>query len=183
MGKEAVDIDVLQIIDRLESLVVEGTRIPMTGRAMVDEREFLDLIDQLRVSMPEELRQARRINQERERLLAEGRAEAERTMAAAQERVTFLLQDSELTKSAERRAEAILAEAQRRAEEMLEESRRAADGMLVDAKQQAEQVRAGADAYAREVLGTLEQELNRHCVMVRKGLAMLDKSNGDQDGR
>ena len=170
-----VAINVLHLIDRLESLVAEGTRIPFLRRAMIDEQEFMDIIDQLRVSLPEELRQARRITQERERLLAEGKAEAERIINMAQEQAAFLLQDTELSKSAERRAQMIIEEAQRQAVEMVEQARQRAEALSSEAERQAAEVRAGADAYARDVLGTLEQELNRQLLMIRKGLSMLDK--------
>ncbi len=175
--------NVLHLIDRLESLVAEGLRIPLTGRAVIDEREFMDIIDQLRASLPEELRQARRITQERERLLAEGRAEAERIVNMAQEQAAFLLQDTELSKSAERRAQMIVADAQRQAAELLEQARAQAEALTSEAARQAEEARSGADAYARDVLSNLEHELNRHLVIVRKGLTMLDRPLDDVAAR
>ena len=47
------------MIDRLEQLVSTGTRLPLSSRTMIDEQEFLDIIDQLRVTVPEELKQER----------------------------------------------------------------------------------------------------------------------------
>ncbi|MHB9092127.1 MAG: ATP synthase subunit B family protein, partial [Chloroflexota bacterium] len=131
----------LHLIERLEALVAEGTRIPLTGRAVVDEREFMDIIDQLRVSLPEELRQARRITQERDRLLSEGKAEAERTRQMAEEQAAFLLQDTELSKSAERRAQVIVADAQQKAQDLLDSAQANAEAMTDQAERQAEEVR------------------------------------------
>lgn len=169
----------LHLIERLESLVAEGTRIPLSGRALIDEKEFLDIIDQLRVSLPEELRQARRVTQERERLLAESRSEAERVVHSAEQQAAFMLQDTELSKSAQRRAELLVEQAQEQAAAIMNEVERRAASVGDEAQRQAEEVRAGADAYARDVLHNLERELNRHILMVRNGLDMLDKPMSD----
>ncbi|MER3406140.1 MAG: ATPase, partial [Chloroflexota bacterium] len=64
-----MSVDVLQLIDRLEALISSGARLPLTSRALVDEQEVLDILDQLRMAVPEEIRQAKRLSQERERLL------------------------------------------------------------------------------------------------------------------
>ncbi|MCL4466587.1 MAG: hypothetical protein M1401_04520 [Chloroflexi bacterium] len=173
----------LNLIDRLEALVAESKRIPLMSRTMVDEREFMDIIDQLRVSLPEELRQARRITQERERLLAEAQADAEKVTALAQEQASHLLQDTEVSRSAERRAEMMLNEAERQASELVEAARRESEEILAEAQQQAEAVRAGADGYAREVLTSLSQELDKHQSMVRKGLAVLERALRDVSTR
>jgi cell division septum initiation protein DivIVA len=174
---------VLNLIDRLEALVAEGRHIPVLGRIMIDEREFMEIIDQLRVSLPEELRQARRITQERERLLAEAQSDAERVTSLAQEQASRLLQETEVSRSAERRAELILNEAERQGNETIEAARQEAQQILFEAQQQAESVRAGADGYAREVLTSLDQELGKHQGMVRKGLAVLERSIRDVSTR
>jgi cell division septum initiation protein DivIVA len=165
----------LNLIDRLEALISEGTRIPMTARAMIDEREFADIIDQLRVSLPEELRQARRVIQERDRLLTEARAEGDRIMNTAQEQAAFMLQDTELSRAAERRAEATVSEANRRAADILEQANQEADAIVLAAQQQAAEVRQGADTYVRGVLMNLEDQLTKQMTMVRNGVAMLDR--------
>jgi hypothetical protein len=147
-------MDVLQLIDRLEQLVSAGTRLPLSSRTMIDEQGFLDIIDQLRVSVPEELKQARRFTQERERVMQQAEAEAAKIISAAQERATQMLQENDLIRRAEDEA-----------------------GHLVAvAEQEAEDTRLGADHYAAEVLTGLEQELTRLLVTARRGKATLDRS-------
>ena len=51
-------MDVLQLIDKLEQLVNSGTRLPLSSRTVIDEQEFLDIIDQLRIMVPDEIKQA-----------------------------------------------------------------------------------------------------------------------------
>src|SRR6266508_136819 len=71
------------LVERLETLVVNARKLPMTNNVVLDQAALLDLIDQLRVAIPEEVRQARRINQESDRVLTHAREEAERIIAAA----------------------------------------------------------------------------------------------------
>jgi hypothetical protein len=146
-------VDVLQLIDRLEQLVSAGTRLPLSSRTMIDEQEFLDIIDRLRVAVPEELKQARRFTQERERVLMQAEAEAEKIIAGAQERATLMLQETEMVRLAK------------------EESRR----ILAEMETEAEDVRRGADQYAFDVLAGLENELTKLLATTRKGRATIDR--------
>ncbi len=148
-------VDVLQLIDRLEQLVSSGTRLPLSSRTMIDEQEFLDIIDRLRVAVPEEMKQARRFTQERERVLMQAEAEAEKILSAAQERATLMLQDSELVRLAK------------------DEARR----MMSAVETEADDVRRGADQYASDVLAGLENELTKLLATTRKGRATIDRSS------
>jgi hypothetical protein len=147
-------MDVLQLIDRLEQLVSAGTRLPLSSKTMIDEQGFLDIIDQLRVSVPEELKQARRFTQERERVMQQAEAEAEKVISAAQERAMLMLQDNDLIRRADDEAHRLLAVAE----------------------QEAVEIRLGADQYAIEILTGLDQELTRLLVTTRRGRATLDRS-------
>ena len=142
------------MIDRLEQLVSTGTRLPLSSRTMIDEQEFLDIIDQLRVTVPEELKQARRVTQERERIMLQAEAEAEKIIVGAQERATLMLQDSELVRQAQEEA----------------------DRVIETAEQNATEVRRGADQYAADVLAGLENELTKLLATARKGRATLDRT-------
>lgn len=155
------NIDVLQLIDRLEQLVSSGTRLPLSSRTMVDEQEFLDIIDQLRVTVPDEVKQARRVSQEKDRVILQAEEEADKILNTARERATQMLQENELLRQAQEDAQRLLAEAQRDAAE----------------------IRRGADLYALEVLGGLENELTKLVATVRKGRASLSHAgHGQHDG-
>lgn len=134
-----------------------GVRFPMTSKFVVDEQEFLDIVDQLRVAVPEEIEQAKRITLEKNRVIGYAQTEADKILNSAQERAAILLQDNEVVKIAEQQAQSIVAEAE----------------------QAAEEIRAGADSYALEVLLGLETELNRVFAQVRKGRATLQKATQD----
>ena len=147
-------IEVLHLIDRLESLVSGGTRVPLTSRSLVDEQEFIDILDQIRSSVPEEVRQAKRLSQEKEKVIQQAQAEADKILNAAREQATALLQENELVRQAQEQA----------------------DAYVRDAIQRAEDVRRGADQYALAALDELEQQLTRLLATVRKGKATLERS-------
>ncbi len=113
----------------------------------------LDLIDQLRVAVPEEVRAAKRINAEGERIIERTQEEAERTIARAQEQAAFLIEERGLTEAAH------------------EEGRR----IVAAAEEDAEEVRRGADEYAASVLIGLEGDLVRTLQSIKKGVALLDE--------
>jgi hypothetical protein len=121
---------------------------------MIDEQEFLDIIDQLRVTVPEEMKQARRFSQERDRVLQQAEQEAEKVINTAQERAMLMLQDNEIVRLAQ------------------DEARR----LLNEGEQYVDEIKRGADVYALEVLSGLEGELTKLLVTTRKGRATLDRS-------
>ena len=136
----------------MESLVANGKKLPLTNNVVVDQAAALDLIDQIRVAVPEEVRQAKRINQESDRILDKAQEEADRIVARAQEHAAFLIEERELTRAAEIRSQEIIS----------------------DGRRQAEEIRRGADAYAASVLVKLEGECVKALQSIKRGIAMLD---------
>ena len=136
--------------------MANGKKLPLTNNVVMDQAAALDLIDQLRVAVPEEIRQAKRINQEAERILEKAQEEADRMVARAQEQAAFLIEERELTRAAEIRSREIISEGEADAEE----------------------VRRGADEYAASVLIRLEGECVKALQSIRRGLATLDERRG-----
>ncbi len=137
----------------MESLIANGKSLPLTKNAIVDREQALNLIDELRVAVPEEVRAAKRINSEGERIIEKAQEEAERIVARAQEQAAFLIGERGLTEAADA------------------ESRR----IIADAEDDADSVRQGADEYAAGVLTELEGEVNRTLRGIERGIAMLDE--------
>lgn len=125
---------------------------------IVDQARALDLLDQLRVAVPEEIRAAKRINEETERIVERAQEEAERILARAQEQAAFLIEERELTRAAEIRSAEIITDGQREADE----------------------IRRGADEYAQSVLVKLEGECIRALQSIKRGLALLDDRHVDE---
>ena len=148
------------LLERLESQIATGTGVPRTRKVLVDKDAVLDLIDQLRVAVPEEVHAAKRINAEGERIIENANEEAARIAARAQEQAAYLIGERGLTETAE-------AEGRR----MLDQAQRAADD-----------VRLGADEYAAEILEGLESEVRKALAGIEKGIGVLDMRRADLRG-
>ena len=146
-------MDIQFLVERLEALVVNARKLPMTSQIILEQAAVLDLIDQLRVAIPEEVRQARRINQESDRVLGKAREEAEGIIGAAQEQAALLLQDQSILREAEAKAQELLARAQGKSDETMR----------------------GADEYAADVLVRLESDLVKTLSIIKKSLEVLEE--------
>jgi glycogen debranching enzyme len=109
------------LIDELEDALAEGRRVPFSGRLMVDEERILDIIDRMRVAVPEELKQARRVIGEQERLLAEARGQVQRVMEEQGLMAAVEAERTRLLAEAERDAQNTRAGADDYAQQVLEE--------------------------------------------------------------
>lgn len=147
------------LVDRLEAVVNGGFRVAMTGKVMVDEREVLDVLDLMRTAIPDEIKQARRISQDREKVLAQAQTEANRLVTQAQERAERLLAQDNIRLMAEERAHELVAQARREAGE----------------------VRDGADQYAMDMLERLDAELRRVQGSVHNAMDALSNQSGPAD--
>jgi vacuolar-type H+-ATPase subunit H len=148
-----VTVDIQFLVERLEALAVNARKVPMTSQIILEQATVLDLIDQLRVAIPEEVRQARRINQESDRVLGRARDEAEQIIGAAQEQAALLLQDQSILREAETKAQEILDRAQSKSEETMR----------------------GADEYAADVLVRLESDLVKTLSIIKKSLEVIEE--------
>src|ERR1700689_467196 len=111
-------MDVLVLIDKLDDLVHNAKPVPLTDQVRVDKEEIYGLLDQMRATIPEEIKQARWIVKERQEMLAEAKREAERVLKEARERQDRLISQEEITKQAKRGAEDIIEDAGAREGEM-----------------------------------------------------------------
>src|SRR6476469_8085368 len=143
---EDTPIDIIFLVERLESLIANGKKLPLTTNGVVDQNAALGLIDELRVAVPEEVRAAKRINSEGERIIEKAQEEAERIVAKAQEQAAFLIDERGLTQSAEAQSREIIANAHR-----------------------------DADDYAVGVLVGLEGDVVKTLQSIKKGIALLNE--------
>ena len=144
-------MDILQMIDRLEELLNESRPLPFTHNVIVDEDRMLDLIDQMRVSIPEEVKKAQQLLAQRDRLMAQAQEEANRTIAIARDKSDQLVERDAIVQAAYSQAEQIKAQAQ-------------VDG---------EAIRQDADTYVVETLRNLEVEMERALNQIRNGIRSL----------
>jgi cell division septum initiation protein DivIVA len=145
-------MDILYLLNQLEEVLGASSKVPLTSRVIVDEQEILDIIDQIRVSIPDEIKAASRITAEREQLLADARAEADQLIREADAQMADRLAEHHLVRAAEVRAAQV-------------EDR---------ALQQADQVRRESEQYAYRVMQRLREQIEQVSLTVERGLQELD---------
>jgi len=148
-------MDILHLVDRLEELFNESRPIPFTNNVIVDEDRMLDLIDQMRVAIPDEVKSAQKLMADRDRTLAQAQEEANRTLKLAREKSESIVERDSLVEAAQAKAEDVIARAQ----------------------QEAEATRMDADQYVADTLMKLELEMERVLNQVRNGIRTLQATS------
>ncbi len=151
-------MDILELVDRLEELFNESRAVPFTHSVIVDEDRMLDIIDQMRVTIPEEVKQAREVLNQRDRILARAKEEAQRTIQLAQEERKRIAQDHAIVHDAMAEAERIRAEAYA----------------------EAVAIRREADEYALRTLQELSARLEHLLAEANKGIQVLQRLSEEE---
>ncbi|HCB02646.1 MAG TPA: hypothetical protein DIW23_05130 [Anaerolineae bacterium] len=146
-------MDILQLIDRLEELFNDAKAVPFTHNVIVDEDRMLELIDQMRIAIPDEVKKAQQVVAQRDRVMAQAQEEANRTVQLARDKATEMAQKDIITQEAQRRAEQILSQA----------------------RAEAEAVRADADNYVLETLMQLQDQIAKLSNQVNNGIHMVQE--------
>lgn len=159
-------MDILYLVDRLENLIANSRRMPLVSQIIVKEADILNIVEQLRTTIPDEIKQARRVIQEKERILAQAQAEANALLARAREESEQAVNREGLLKAAEARSQEMV----QRAEEEAEQLKNEADGYVI------ETLRA-----LRDHLSSIETGIGRSILSIEKGLASLEGEPEDAD--
>lgn len=146
-------MDIMHLIDRLEEMLNNSRAVPLTHNVIVDEDRLLDLIDEMKVAIPDEVKRAQQLLAQRDRILAQAQEEANRTLAIAREKSEAFVERDAIVQAAHARAEQIDAQA----------------------RANVENTRHDADDYVVETLTRLEMELDRSLTQVRNGIRELQK--------
>jgi cell division septum initiation protein DivIVA len=153
---------VLDIVDTLEELVGGARRLPFTPSVVVNEDEILELVDRIRVALPDDLTTARHTVDERDEMLERAAREAAELTARAEEEAVRRVREAQAQAAALVDEHAIVLTATAKAAEL-----------VADAQTQAASERAAADDYAHEVMQRLEDQLERWLGTVREGMQSL----------
>jgi vacuolar-type H+-ATPase subunit H len=149
MTQNAQPTDIMELIDKLAAQVTDGRRVLLTNRIMVEEVEFFSLLDELRQAIPNEVYQARRVLQERQKVILDAQEEAQKILATAKDRAEYLISEKGLT-----------AEARYRGEDYLRQARDNAKRSMGE-----------VDGYAHRVLDEVER-------VMRENLADIARAKG-----
>ena len=129
-------MEILEIIDKLEEKIDKAMNIPIINRSLMDKEELLADIEDIRLQLPDELKQARWMKEERKKIISEAQQEAESIIKEAEEKTIAMVQEHEITKKAYERA----------------------TGMIDSAKENAQETRKQTLEYCDELLYTMQQK-------------------------
>lgn len=140
-------MDVMKLLDEMEEILDSGSRIPLLGKVLIDADALLEYMDRVRASIPEEIKQAKFVNMEKEKVMQEAQRRAERVIEEAENQARKLISEDQ-----------IMRQVQLEAEELLQQSR----------KNSAE-MKQGARVYANDILHQLEINLEKALYTIKKG--------------
>ena len=167
-------MDLLHLVDRLEELVASAQKMPIGNRAILDRRRLLDVVDQMRIAVPQEVREAQDVVAHRDAIRREAEEEGRILLAQAEERAARLVEANAITQAAQRRAEEISTEAEARLEERIAEANSDIQQRIQESRQIAREQMSAADDYARELLQRLQRQLEAFVGSVRHGVEQLE---------
>ncbi|OLC59788.1 MAG: hypothetical protein AUH89_05505 [Ktedonobacter sp. 13_1_40CM_4_52_4] len=163
-------MDILYLVDRLDNLIASSHRMPLVNQILIKEGDILNIVDQMRTSIPDEIKQARRIIQEKERILAQAQADATTLLTRAREETERAMNREGLLRAAEARSQELVRQAEERAHSVIEQ-----------AEEHGEQLKNEADNYVAETLrnlkdhlASIEMDISRTILSIDKGLESLE---------
>ena len=146
-------MDILDVLNEMEELIEESTRVPLVGKVLVDDELILDMVDHIRTALPDEMRQAKAIVIEREKILEDAKTEAKRIVSEAKEELTRMAGEDELVKQAKQQAFEVMEQAKGLSREIKIGAYQYADELLTKGEQNIEAILSHIRA-AREELRT-----------------------------
>lgn len=146
-------MEILELIEVLEDKIDQSLTIPFWGKGIVDKDELMDMLQEIRVKFPEEMKQAKWIKEERQRIIADAQKEAAAIIQGAEDKIVALINEHEITKQAYEQANSIIEKAQSNSHE----------------------IRLGANQYADDLLRQVEEELVAVADTIRNNRKELKK--------
>lgn len=125
-------MNILSLLDILEDELEKGINLPFASKALIDREKCLEVIKDIRLSMPEEIKQAEWIKKERQRILVEAQKEADTITKEAEQRIRALVDENEITQSAYVQSRDIVESAQTNAKDIRLGAKEYADTVLED---------------------------------------------------
>lgn len=145
-------MEIMEIIDLMEEIIDKAPAVPLSGKVVVDKEDLLDYIQEMRLVYPDEVKEAKWVKEERERILEEAKSRSETLIKNAEEKVVQMIDEHEITKQAVEQANNMLNEAQTRSIE----------------------IKTDCDSYADDILNDVEKRLDMLLKKVRDDKAYFE---------
>lgn len=144
-------MDILNLLEKIEDIIEEASKFPLSNKVMIDKEEILEVINEVRLKLPDEINRASWVAKERQRILNEAQSEADELIEKVKEQQSYLIEENEITKQAQKYAEQLVQEAEKRATEM----------------------KIGAYNYSDEILSKLQDKIREINTIIEKNRDVL----------
>ena len=177
-------IDIQRELNRLEEMILDSPRVPLTRRTMVDEEQLLDQLDLIRLNLPSAFQEADIIARHKDEILQEAEEYAQEILEAAERRATQLLNEMGIIQQAQAEADQLRQQVQIDCDTLQQQTLSEVEQIRYQVQQEIDQMRSrsisecqeiqrGADEYADHVLGTIEQQLSEMLRVIHNGRQQL----------
>lgn len=146
-------MDILNLLERIEDIIEDASKFPLSSKVMIDKEEVLEVINEIRLKMPDEINRASWVAKERQRILNEAQNEAEELVSKVTEQQKTLIEESEITRQAKKYANQLIQEAEQKANEM----------------------KSGAYDYSDEILSKLQEKIREINNIIEDNREVLKK--------
>jgi len=167
-------MEVMLLLDALEDILEKASTLPFSNKSVINKEELQEIIKDIRIKLPDEIKQAQWIKEERQKILIEAKKEAESMRRDCEEKVQKIREERQkVLAEAEKEAEILKKEADKKIQELIDESdiiKRAneqAKEIVIAAQIDAKKIRLGSKAYADELLGELEKRVGNVMETIR----------------
>lgn len=123
-------MDALELLDELEDIIDKGASVPFSGRCILDKEELLDVLQEIKLKLPDDLKQAKWIKEERQRILQEAQTESDNLIKSAEDKIIAMVNENEITKKAIVQGNQIIENARQNAQQISDSSYSYADNLL-----------------------------------------------------
>ena len=146
-------MDILNLLERIEDIIEDASKFLLSSKVMIDKEEVLEVINEIRLKMPDEINRASWVSKERQRILNEAQNEAEELISKVTEQQKTLIEESEITRQAKKYANQLIQEAEQKANEM----------------------KSGAYDYSDEILSKLQEKIREINNIIEDNREVLKK--------
>ncbi len=123
-------MEILTVLETLEDLIERSSGVPFSSKCLVDREEVLEIVKEMRLKLPDDIKQAKWVKEERQRILLQAQKEADNILKDAENKIASLVDEHEITKKAYEQANEIVGSAQKNAREIRLGAREYADSVL-----------------------------------------------------
>ncbi len=123
-------MEIFTLLENLEEIIESGTKVPLSTKVMVDREEISEILEEIRIKLPDELKQAKWVKEERQRIIMDAQKEADQIVKETETKIISLVDDHEITRQALAQKEEIIESADKVAREITTGTREYADALL-----------------------------------------------------